>query len=239
MAQWEARSRYGATIAVSAFFQGTANIFTGKTVLASYIIEQACKVPEFDVGWFNCKFWNNDKSTLLAVLRGVIAQLARANSQLYPHVLEAKNTTGDLKLISSKVGKDLLAECLQVLEKSCIIIDGLDECDKDVRREIVSLFTRLVKERNDAVSGSLRVLFVSTDEPDIRKSLAKAVCITLKGSDNLSEMQDYARTWAKRIQDLHTLTDQKTEEIVSEVMKRADGKQHSYIPLGGNLNLYH
>jgi len=234
MAQWEAWSRYGATITVSRF-QATTNIFTGKTVLASYIIEQVCEVPEFGVGWFYCKFGNSDKSTLLAVLRGVIAQLVKANAQLYPHVLEAKNTTGDLKLISHKVGKDLLAECLQVLEKSCIIIDGLDECDKDVRREIISLFARLAKERNDAVPGSLRVLFVSTDEADIRKSLSKAVCINLKVSDNFSEMQDYARTWGKRIQDLHTLTDQKTEEIVREVMKRADGEQLSYISLWSSL----
>jgi len=209
---------------VSAIVQTTTNVFTGKTVLASYIIEQVCKVPEFDVGWFYCKFGNNDKSTLLAVLRGVLAQLVKANDQLYPHVLAAKNSTGDLKLISHKAGKDLLAECLQVLEKTCIIIDGLDECDKDVRGEIISLFTRLAKAQNDAMSGSLRILLVSTDEADIRKSLSKAVCLTLKGTDNFSEMQDYARTWGKRIQDLHTLTDQKTEEIVSEVMKRADGK---------------
>jgi len=181
------------------------------------------------VGWFYCKFGNNDKSTLLAVLRGVIAQLAQTNAQLYPHVLEAKNTTGNLKLISKQAGKDLLAECLQVLGKTCIIIDGLDECDKDVRRDIISLFTRLVQERNDAVPGSLRVLFVSTDEADIRKSLSKAVCITLNGSDNFSEMQDYARTWAKRIQDFYTLTDQRTEEIVSEVMKRADGTPCAFL----------
>jgi len=211
-------------IVVSTIVQATTNVFTGKTVLASYIIEQVCKVPEFDVGWFYCKFGNNDKSTLLAVLRGVIGQLVKANSQLYPHVLAAKNTTGGLKLVSQKVGKDLLAECLQELEKTCIIIDGLDECDKDIREEIMALFTRLVKEQNNATPGSLRILFVSTDEPDIRKPLSKTVCLTLKDTDNFSEMQDYARTWGKRIQDLHTLTDQKTEEIVSEVMNRADGK---------------
>jgi len=188
-----------------------------------------CKVPEFDVGWFYCRFGNNDRSTLLAVLRGVIAQLVKANGQLYPHVLEAKNKTGDFKLISDKVGKGLLAECLQVLEKTCIIIDGLDECDKDVRREIITLFARLAKEQNDAIPGSLRILFVSTDEVDIRKPLSKAVCLTLKDTDNFSEMQDYARVWAKRIQDSHTLTDQKTEEIVSEVMKRADGKPSALV----------
>ena len=73
---------------------------TGKTVLASYIIEQVCQVPEFDVGWFYCRFGNKDRSTLLAVIRGIIAQLVKGNSQLHPHVLEAKNRTGDLKLIS-------------------------------------------------------------------------------------------------------------------------------------------
>jgi len=181
------------------------------------------------VGWFYCKFGNNDKSTFLAVLRGVIAQLVKGNGQLYAHVLAAKNTTGDLKLVSDKVGKDLLAECLQVLEKTCIIIDGLDECDKDVRGEIISLFVRLVKERNKATPGSLRILFVSTDEADIRKPLSKAVCLTLRGTDNFSEMQDYARIWGKRIQDAHTLTDQKTEEIVNEVMKRADGKHSALV----------
>jgi len=211
-------------IVMSSIVQATTNVFIGKTVLASYIIEQVCKVPEFDVGWFYCKFGSKDKSTFLAVLRGVIAQLVMANGQLYPHILAAKNTTRHLKLSSDKVGKDLLAACLQVLDKTCIIIDGLDECDKDVRGEIIAIFTRLVKERNDAIPGSLRILFVSTDNADIRKLLSKAVCLTLKVTDNFSEMRDYSRTWGKRIQDLHCLTNQKTEEIVSEVMKRADGK---------------
>jgi len=196
----------------------------GKTVLASYIIEQACQIPQFDVGWFYCRFGNKDRSTFLAVIRGIIAQLVKANGQLRPHVLEAKNKTGDLKLISPQVGKDLMAKCLQVLEKTCIIIDGLDECDKDGRAEVISLFTRLAEAQNDAVPGSLRILFISTDEADIRKPLSKAVSIALKGRDNFSEMQDYARVWAKQIQELHNLTDQKTEEIVSKVMKRADGK---------------
>ena len=207
----------------------TNAFFTGKTVLASYIIEQARQVPEYDVGWFYCRFGNEDKSTLLAVIRGILAQLVRANDQLRPHILEAKNRTGDLKLYSLQAGKDLMAECLQVLEKTCIIIDGLDECDKDVRGEIISLFTRLAIVQNDAVPGSLRILFVSTDEADIRKPLSKAVCLTLKGTDNLSEMQDYAREWAKRIQRQHALTDQDMEEIVSKVMKRADGKPSAFI----------
>ena len=117
-----------------------------------------------------------------------------------------------------------MAECLQVLDKTCLIIDGLDECDKDVRREIISLFTRLAKVQNDAVPGSLRILFISTDEADIKTPLSKAVCLTLKDTDNLSEMQDYARVWAKRIQESHRLTDQKMQEIISKVMKRAEGK---------------
>ena len=52
-------------------FSGMTNFFTGKTVLASYIIEQACQVREFDVGWFYCRFGNKDRSTLLAVIRGI------------------------------------------------------------------------------------------------------------------------------------------------------------------------
>ena len=198
-------------------------------MLASYIIEQAHQVPEFDVGWFYCRFGNKDRSTLLAVIRGILSQLVKANGQLRPHILEARNKTRDLKLISPQAGKDLMGECLKVLEKTCIIIDGLDECDKDVRGDIISLFIRLAKAQNDTVPGSLRILFVSTDEPDIRRPLSKAVCLTLKGTDNFSEMQDYAQVWAKRIQRLHSLTDQDMEEIVSKVMKRADGKPSAFI----------
>ena len=181
------------------------------------------------MGWFYCRFGNKDRSTLLAVIRGIISQLVKANGQLRPYVLEAKNKTGDLKLISPQAGKDLMAECLQVLEKTCIIIDGLDECDTNARGEILSLFTRLAKAQNEAVPGSLRILFVSTDEVDIRKPLSKAACLTLKDTDNISEMQDYARVWAQRIQGLHALTDQKMEEIVSKVMKRAAGKPSTLV----------
>ena len=181
------------------------------------------------MGWFYCKFGNEDKSTLLAVIRGILAQLVRANDQLRPHILEAKNRTGDLKLYSLQAGRDLMSECLQVLEKTCIIIDGLDECDKRVRGEIISLFIRLAKTQNDARPGSLRILFVSTDEVDIRKLLFKATCLTLKTTDNFSEMHDYARVRAKRIQESHALTDQVIEEIISKVMKRADGKSPALV----------
>ena len=165
----------------------------------------------------------------MAVIRGILAQLVKANGQLRPHILETKNKTEELKLISPQAGKDLMAECLQVLEKTCIIIDGLDECDKDVRGDIISLFVRLTKVQNDTVPGSLRILFISTNEPDIRKPLSKAVCLTLKNTDNSSEMQDYARVWAKRIQESHPLTDQKMQEIISKVMNRADGKPSTLI----------
>jgi len=213
-------------------------------VLASYIIEQVCKVPEFGVGWFYCRFGNNDRSTLLAVLRGVIAQLVKANDQLRPHVLKAKHKTGELKLISPQAGKDLMAECLQVLEKTCIIIDGVDECDKGVRTEIISLFTRLTKAQNEAVPGSLRILFMSTNEVDIAKLLSKAACLTLKSTDNFPEMQHYAWTWAKRIQGSHSLTDKKMEEIVNMVMKIADGKFPALVRISLDdmyryLNLHH
>lgn len=117
-----------------------------------------------------------------------------------------------------------MAECLQALEKACLIIDGLDECDKDARPEIISLFTKLASTQNDALPGSLRILFISTDEVDIRKPLARAVPILLKSANYFSEMQDYARVWARKIQTLHSLMDEEAENIVRKVMDRADGK---------------
>ena len=59
--------------------------------------------------------------------------------------------------------------------------------------------------------------------------------LSLRGTDNFSEMQDYAGTWAKQILDLHSLTDQKTEEIVSEVMERVDGKPSALVHISLEL----
>ncbi|KAF8429161.1 hypothetical protein EV426DRAFT_210908 [Tirmania nivea] len=193
------------------------------SVLSSYIIERLREIPQFTVGWFYCRFGNKEKNTLLAVTRGILAQLLRGNDRLRPLMLKARQETDAAKLVSTDLAQELMRQCLEELQKSCVVIDGLDECDREERKKTMAIYTKLVKQLCNNLPTSVRVLFVSTDENDIRIHFTKAELIHLTAADNYVEMRDYARTWSKKIQELHQLSHQETEAMTLDVLRRANG----------------
>ena len=160
-------------------------------------------------------------------------------------MLKARQQSDAAKLVSTGLAQELLRQCLEELQKSCIVIDGLDECDREERKKIMTIYTKLANQLSDNLPASFRVLFVSTDENDIRIQFTKAEIIHLTPKDNYAEMQDYARIWSRKIQEIHQLNHQETEMIVLDVLERANGKPillfrwHLLTTVGQNLLRMH
>ena len=196
-------------------------------MLSSYIIDKIEQISEFTACWFYCKFAQREKNTFLAVVRAVIAQLVKKNDSLRPHIIHARSNSGSTELASQNAAKHLAEDCIRTSKQVCLVIDGLDECGLDERKSIISFFTGLAKTMDGTEPGCFRALFVSTDEADIRKCLTTAKIIHMRATDNRSEMMEYSRKWSTKIQELHQLSDAKTETIALSVLERSAGR---YIP---------
>ena len=148
------------------------------------------------------------------------------NDRLRPLMLKARQQTDAAKLVSARLAQELMKQCLEELQKSCVVIDGLDECDREERKKIIEMYTRLAKQLGNNLPTSVRILFVSTNENDIKIQLnkAQAEIIHLTAAENYAEMLDYSRIWSKKIQELHQLSHQETEVVALDVLKRANGE---------------
>jgi hypothetical protein len=145
------------------------------------------------------------------------------NNDLLPFVYEKCVSSADVILESASLSSELLKTTLKSLEKAYVILDGLDECDKEERKKILSWFTSNITAVDGDNPGTLRGLFISQDEGDIRKLLSNASEIRLTAEDNQKDINSFASEWSSRICTKFDLPDNRATEIAHTVSDRAKG----------------
>jgi hypothetical protein len=147
-----------------------------------------------------------------------------------------------LTLTSANSAKQLVELFCQRISQQYIIIDGLDECDITERKLVMLFFSLLVDRFEMKEPGKLRVLFVSQDENDIRKSLTSAAWIPLDPRDNAKDIKTFVHKWAMSIQQKFELDDQLINYIEESTCFRAQGIERGalldYRIANGNLGMF-
>ena len=192
----------------------------GKTVLASSIIEACTKIPSVSTVYFYCKHLDDQRNTFIALARAVLVQLVGQNKDLTSYLYEKHLESGSISLASAQLSKDLLDTALRSLTKIYVIIDGLDECQRNERKSILSFFTSIIENTQP---GSMRGMFVSQDEDDIRQLLQRASLVRLTEDHNRQDIQTFAAWWADRIQQKFDLSQEHGWYIVNVVCDGAEG----------------
>jgi hypothetical protein len=200
---------------------------SGKTVLASLIVEELQKLQPSHaatLGFFYCKHKDAQRSTFNAVARGILAQLLRQNEDLLPYLFEKASMSGEVVLESPALTKELLETALKSSEIVYIVLDGLDECDPQEKKAIISWFQSVATSLSETEFDSIRCLFISQDDGEIGKLLSKVPAISIKPDDTRVDIEAYAAIWSKKIQDKFDLFDDRREAILLTVAERANGK---------------
>jgi hypothetical protein len=168
----------------------------------------------------------------VAVARAVLSQLLvghRENDLLRPFLYEQSLDSGESSLGSLKLCNSLLKTAFETLpegEKVYIIIDGIDECEPQERKEILSTFSSIITEHPRP--GRIRGLFVSQDEKDIKTILRTAVSIRISESDIEDDIKCFSDHWASEISIKFKLPSDQMEQIARRVCHNADGKQYRH-----------
>jgi hypothetical protein len=201
--------------------------------LTSLIIEEAQRQSLVSVLYFYCKHKDPQRNTFVAVARALLAQLLVQNRahDLLPFLHEEYLDSGEITLQSIQLCKTLLKTALESLPadaKIYIVIDGIDECDIQERRNILSTLTSIIEAGNHP--GRLRGMFVSQDEPDIKSLLRTSFAMRITETDNEEDIREYARCWALKIRDRFKLPPDKVDHIMKTVCDRAEGRSYNIFP---------
>ncbi len=195
----------------------------GKTILASVIIQVCLDAIGTTCAYFYCKHADPHRNTFLSLARTILAQLLTQHRDLLPHFYDQLLSSGQSSLTSPKLCQDLLHIALQHGQKTHVIIDGLDETIASERRAILSWFNLEVDACNKQDPGRLRILYVSQDEPDIRKLLQTSSMFRLTADNVREDIALFVQYWAAKIQQKFHVVDSDVNVIVSSVCERADG----------------
>ncbi|KAI0010504.1 hypothetical protein F4779DRAFT_577169 [Xylariaceae sp. FL0662B] len=171
----------------------------GKTILASAIVDQVRSVTNTSTAFFYCKHGDPSRNTFVSIARSLLAQLLTQNDHLLQILYEKASMSGEIVLTSKAIAKDLLHIALNNCRIAYVVLDGLDECDRNDRKDIATWFQSEVQLPPGNI-GAIRCLFLSQDDGIARKDLGAIPSIKIMPSDIKHDLVAFARVWHERIE---------------------------------------
>ncbi|KAI1629298.1 hypothetical protein EDD37DRAFT_616633 [Exophiala viscosa] len=197
----------------------------GKTVLASAAIDECKQAQNAHTAYFYSRHGDPQRTTFTPILKSILRQLATSDQkQKFLPWCHDQFHLGNQLSPSEKACRTMLRMMVLTLDKIFLIIDGLDECEQQDRKLLLSFLAELVSECDVQDPGKLRVLLVSRDEPDIRRSLPDFVQIAVKPADNERDIKHFINGWRQRIQaKFEELEEADLDYICTSTLNRAEG----------------
>ena len=167
----------------------------GKSLLCSLIVENLENVhKDISTLYYFCKSSEKEKDTCGSVLCTLATQLLRQNLYMAPLIHQAYLHKGR----SNPAMKRMLKDVLSTVKSTRVVLDGIDECDYPVQKEVLNSLVELQKH----VGDSCKILVSSRLEPLIDKAMPpRKVHITLDGKttealglyiqSNVDELKEY------------------------------------------------
>jgi len=169
----------------------------GKTILASKVVEAVeCLGNQYRLAYFYCKENDEKRNSFVAVARGILSQLLMDNPDLVLQLYDKGNLqSGEAILLDQTMAKSLLDVALDSAKTTYLVIDGIDECDRDERKEICRWFCERINQIPKEEFGNIRCLFVSQDDGAARHDLGMVPSIGISIADTREDMRRFVATW--------------------------------------------
>lgn len=146
----------------------------GKSFLSSLIIQNIDQRNDRTILYYFCG-QSSDKPSCGLVLRTLANQLVRNNMDLAPLIHQAYLQKGSN--LSSNAMKRMLKEVLSTVKSTHIILDGVDEYDYVVQKDVLSSLIELQKHAGE----NCKILVSSRETPVINKVITAKRHLRLEG----------------------------------------------------------
>ena len=191
-------------------------------------VQQLAKSGQVRVAYFYCKGTDDTRNSFVAVARGLLTQLFKDNHDLLLHCYNQGNLqSGEAVLLDDDMAKSLLTVALDSKLTTYIIIDGIDECKRDERREICSWFCERVNELPKEELGNLRCLFVSQEDGLAKKDLSMIPQIKMLPAHTNADIRRYVDSWRVKIEVKHGKVNGDNYSLTDTIMSVTRGRSSS------------
>ncbi|KAK8130903.1 hypothetical protein PG984_007341 [Apiospora sp. TS-2023a] len=196
----------------------------GKTVLTSLIIDELQKLDFTpDVLYFYCKHGNPERNNYASIGRCFLSQLLlKHKDTLIPYFYERFSNSPDPVLGSFATIELLLDVALRNCTDAYIVIDGIDECERDERRKITQWFRNLVEDLQPPRQDRVRCLFVSQDDGIARKDFKGLETLKIERKDNRNDIHTFSEISANELQAELDISDELKTKVASKVEEAAE-----------------
>ena len=179
------------------------------------------------LAYFYCDRNQSDRRSTTSILNSLVRQLSvvKGNSGIYLPLLQLYNekaksafASGGLKMEESQ---SLICQLTEIYLHTTIVIDALDECERDSRPELVGTLDFIVKESKNPV----KILISSRPDEDIRHRFEGGPNVGIRATDNwddiakfvTSKVQKWPPHWSDKVSS--TLKD----EVCKTLVEKSDG----------------
>ncbi|KAK8879910.1 hypothetical protein PGQ11_001204 [Apiospora arundinis] len=172
----------------------------GKSVLASIIADHVFTIPDVSVGLFYCVQSDPHSNSFISVAKSILSQLLTQDATLLPLVYEKMRTENGEAVLTSNTDAEKLLNLALRSRKTYLIIDGVDECERDERKKICSWFSKTINSLERTKADEIRCIFVSQDDGIARRDLAAIPAINITTKNTERDIQVYSKVWQAKIE---------------------------------------
>ncbi|CAN9201287.1 unnamed protein product [Alternaria alternata] len=197
---------------------------SGKTVLASFVVEEARKLESNPtVLFFYFKKEDDDRNSFLSMARTLLSQILEQNHYTLDYFYSKCCSSGGAVLSSRLLVEELLSFALRNCQSAYIVLDGLDECStRKERGEIASWFRDLIENGPSEASNGLHCMFISQHD-SARKDYRDLPSITTDAGNNEEDIETFCKVQAERLVAKLQIAQNEAHEIAERVSSAAEG----------------
>ncbi|KAH6983392.1 hypothetical protein BKA56DRAFT_583622 [Ilyonectria sp. MPI-CAGE-AT-0026] len=206
---------------------------TGKSVLATRITTFLRSSGTSLVVSHICTYTQAASTEYDQILRSILLQLVRSDTDLVAYIFE--EFIFKKKSVTSQALERLILEVIDAVSNNpsqtkCvhIIVDGLDECDKEKQPKIINFLERMVTAGINSTSTICKILVSTHMPPTVAKKLKQKHVVSLS-NEKQALGKAIANYTAQRLGALRTrwfqmgITDAELKELETRLTKKADG----------------
>ncbi|CAN9204194.1 unnamed protein product [Alternaria alternata] len=197
---------------------------SGKTVLASFVVEEARKLETSPtVLFFYFKQEDNDRNNFLSMARTLLSQILEQNPHTLDHFYSECCSSGGAALNARPLVERLLKFALGNCESVYIVLDGLDECcTRKERGDIAYWFRDLIEKGSTEIGDGLHCMFISQHD-SARKDYRDLPSITADAKNNKKDIEAFCMVQAEELVTKLGITEHEAHKIAERVSAAAEG----------------
>ncbi|KAK0724039.1 hypothetical protein B0H67DRAFT_640615 [Lasiosphaeris hirsuta] len=217
----------------SAFLVLHGNPGTGKSVLATQIATFLRSARKSLVVSHICTYSQATTTEYDQIVRSILLQLVRSDTDLVAYVYE--EFILKKKGVTAQAIERLILETIGAISNNPaqtkyvhVVLDGLDECDKEKQFKIINLLERMVSTASSSTSAVCKVLVTTCMPASVAKKLKQKHMVSLSGEKEalrkaiaLYSAQRLAQGRSKWNQ--LRITDVELKDLEARLTRKADG----------------